>query len=221
MLLVGLTGGIASGKTVVSNKLRDLGAYVIDADDISRDVMVPKSPCWNKLVETFGNEILNKDYNIDRKILASLVFDDPQKRKCLNDIVHPEIKKRINLELARLKAELPDAIVIIEAALLVETGIYREYDKLIVVYAGKKLQEERMNKRDGITRDEARKRIAAQWPMVSKMNVADYLIQNESSLERLSKDTERVFASLRSLSDVKNLQDGDPGEIKEKHTKNT
>ena len=209
MLLVGLTGGIASGKTVVSNRLRDLGAHVIDADDISKTVMVPQTQCWKKLVEYFGKQILKKDSSIDRKILASVIFDDPVKRKCLNDIVHPEISKMINLHVKRINAEWPDAIIIIEAALLVETGTYKEYEKLIVVYSREELQEERMVKRDGITSGEARKRIDAQWPIVKKMKVADYLIQNEGSLEQLSRDTERVFASLRTLSDLKNIQKGD------------
>jgi dephospho-CoA kinase len=221
MLLVGLTGGIASGKTVVSNNLRDLGAHVIDADDISRAVMVPETKCWKKLVENFGDTILKKDSSIDRKILASLIFDDPQKRKCLNDIVHPEITKRINQKVALINAEHSDAIVIIEAALLVETGAYKKYEKLIVVYAKEDLQEERIINRDGITRGEARKRIEAQWPMAKKMKVADYLIQNEGSLELLCRDTERVFARLRSLSDLKNPQQGDSDKIKEKHTNNT
>lgn len=221
MLLVGLTGGIASGKTVVSNNLRDLGAHVIDADDISRAVMVPRTKCWKKLVENFGDTILKKDSTIDRKSLASLIFDDPQKRKCLNDIVHPEITKRINRKVALINAEHSDAIVIIEAALLVETGTYKKYDKLIVVYANEDLQEERIINRDGINRDEARKRIEAQWPMAKKMEVADYLIKNEGSLELLCRDTEGVFASLRSLSDLKNPQKGDSDKIKEKHTKNT
>lgn len=221
MLLVGLTGGIASGKTVVSNKLRDLGAHVIDADDISRVVMVPQTPCWKKIVENFGENILKKDSSIDRKILASVIFDDPQKRKCLNDIVHPEIAQRINLQVARINSDRPDAIIIIEAALLVETGAYKKYEKLIVVYASDELQEDRMIERDGITRGEARKRIDAQWPIVTKMKMADYLIQNEGSLELLYRDTERVFASLRSFSDLKNIQKKEPGKIKEKHTKNT
>ncbi len=209
MLLVGLTGGIASGKTVVSNRLRDLGAHVIDADDISKAVMVPHTECWKKLVESFGKQILKKDSSIDRKILASVIFDDPVKRKHLNTIVHPEITKMINLQVKRIKAECPDAIIIIEAALLIETGTYKEYEKLIVVYSREELQEERMITRDGITRAEARKRIDAQWPIVKKMKVADYLIQNEGSLEQLSKDTDRLFVSLRTLSDLKSIQKGD------------
>ena len=95
MLLVGLTGGIASGKTIVSNTLRDLGSHVIDADDISRVVMVPQTQCWKKLVECFGANIVKSDSSIDRKVLASIIFDDPHKRKCLNEIVHPEIAQRI------------------------------------------------------------------------------------------------------------------------------
>jgi dephospho-CoA kinase len=185
MLRVGLTGGIGSGKSVVAKKLLDLGAYIIDADKISRAVMRPETDCWKKIVAVFGKEILQSDSTIDRKKLASIVYDDPSKRKTLNHIVHPAIKQKIEEELETISTESPDAVVIIEAALLVETGAYREYDMLIVVHAPVELQTERMIKRDGITREEALKRIDAQWPIEKKIEAADYTICNEGSLETL------------------------------------
>ena len=193
MLRVGLTGGIASGKSVVSKMLHDLGAYVIDADKISRVVMRPETECWKKIVAAFGKGILQSDSSIDRKKLASIVYDNPEKRETLNHIVHPAIKQEIEDKLEMISSDSPSAIVIIEAALLVETRAYKEYDKLIVVYAPVELQIERMIKRDGISREEARKRIDAQWPINKKIEVADYPIRNAGSLDTLYRETTKVF----------------------------
>jgi dephospho-CoA kinase len=204
MLRVGLTGGIASGKSVVSNKLVDLGAYVIDADKISRVVMQPETECFKKIVAAFGGGILGNDTSIDRKKLASIVYDDPTKRNLLNQIVHPAINEKIEAQIEKIRRESPDALVIIEAALLVETGVYKEYDKLIVVHAPVELQITRMINRDGMTRDEARKRIDAQWPIDKKIGFADYLIRNEGSLDTLYRDTTQVFSSLLSIAKKKN-----------------
>lgn len=206
MLLVGLTGGIASGKTLVSKKLLTLGAFVIDADEISREAMVPRTDCWNKIVKAFGKEILCTDSTIDRKKLAQLVFADAQKRNCLNRIAHPEIMQRIAVRLAAIKEEAPDTIAIVDAALLVETGAYKNYDKLIVVYAPEEIQEKRLIERDGMNREEARRRINAQGPINEKLKVADYVIRNEGTLNMLYKTTENVFSSLRTISDAHNRQ---------------
>ena len=200
MLLVGLTGGIASGKTLVSKKLLSLGAYVIDADEVSREVMVPKTQCWERLIATFGEDILNHDSTINRTKLAQLVFTDPQKRQSLNRIVHPEIMQKIDLRLSAIRKADPDAITIVDAALLVETGAYKQYDKLIVVCATPEIQEKRLIERDGITRNETRRRIEAQWPLDEKVKVADYIIRNEGPLSMLHKATEEVFSSLHNLA---------------------
>jgi dephospho-CoA kinase len=221
MLRVGLTGGIASGKSVVSKKLLDLGSFIIDADKISRVVMRPETECWKKIVAAFGTGVLQSDATIDRKKLASIVYDDPSKRKTLNHIVHPAIKLKIEEELERISTESPDGIVIIEAALLVETGAYREYDKLIVVHAPVELQIERMIRRDGITREEAQKRIDAQWPIEKKIKAADYPICNKGSLDALYSETAKVFSSLLSIVNEGNLRKEGSTETEEKQTKNT
>lgn len=221
MLRVGLTGGIASGKSMVSKKLSDLGAYVIDADKISKVVMRPETECWKKVVDAFGKRILQSDSSIDRKKLASIVYDDPDKRNTLNHIVHPAIKQHIEDELEKIGNESPDAVVIIEAALLVETGAYKGYDKLIVVHAPVEVQIERMIKRDGITREEARKRIDAQWPIDKKIAVADYPIRNEGSLDSLYRDTTEVFSSLLSIVNERDTRKGESRQTKEKQIKNT
>ena len=221
MLRVGLTGGIASGKSVVSKKLLDLGAYVIDADKISRVVMQPETGCWKKIVSAFGKGILSNDSSIDRKKLASIVYEYPAKRKTLNNIVHPAINKKIDQELEKIAADSLDALVIIEAALLVETGAYKEYDKLIVVHSPVELQIERMIQRDGMTREEALKRIDAQWPINKKIAVADYIIENKGSLAALYRDTKRVFSSLLSIVNQMEARNEGIRETKEKRIKKT
>ena len=133
MFVVGLTGGIASGKSVVSEILRKLGAQVIDADEISREVMVPHTKCWKEVVTSYGREILREDLTIDREKLANSVFNNTEQLDKLNRIVHPEIMKRIDERLREIRLKYPQAIVIVDAALLVETGAYKSYDKLIVV----------------------------------------------------------------------------------------
>ena len=199
MIRAGLTGGIATGKSTVSRKFAELGAHIIDADEISREVMVPHSACWKKVTAAFGRTILHEDATINRKKLASLVFTDPQKLIQLNHLVHPEILARIEEHLSLLEAKIPDAVAVVDAALLVETGAYKKFDKLIVVYASEEIQIARLVKRDGMSPQEARNRISAQLPMSEKLAVADYVINNESSLEVLYRQTEEVFSSLHAL----------------------
>ena len=196
MFIVGLTGGIASGKSETAKILKKLGARVIDADVISRDVMLPQTDCWQKVTAVFGKEILGEDLTIDRAELARIVFADPQKRLLLNSLVHPVIMHTIEEMLARIQTEEPDALVIIDAALLVETGIYKRCEKLVVICAAEDTQIKRLLERDGMSREEAQKRIAAQLPLGEKVNVADYLIANDGSLEALQTETMKVFQSL-------------------------
>jgi len=196
MFIAGLTGGIASGKSETAKILRKLGARVIDADAISRDVMVPQTDCWQKVTAVFGKEILGADLTIDRAKLARIVFADPQKRLLLNNLVHPVIMHTIEEMLARIQTEEPDALVIIDAALLVETGIYKRCEKLVVICAPEDTQIKRLLERDGMSREEAQMRIAAQLPLGEKVKVADYLITNDGSLEALQSETIKVFQSL-------------------------
>ncbi len=196
MLVVGLTGGIAGGKTVVSKMLSDLGTRVIDADEISREVMSPHTKCWDEVIASYGNELLLEDLTIDRKKLAVFVFRDPKRLAKLNKIVHPYIMKRIEEMLDTIKEEDPQSIVIVDAALLVETGLYKYYDKLIVVYATKETQLKRLMNRDGMSQEEAQSRIDLQLPLSEKMKVADYIINNEGSLSKTRDEVEKVFKAL-------------------------
>jgi dephospho-CoA kinase len=203
MFVVGLTGGIASGKSVVSEILRKLGAQVIDADEISREVMVPHTKCWKEVVTSYGSEILREDLTIDREKLANSVFNNTEQLDKLNRIVHPEIMKRIDERLKEIRLKYPQAIVIVDAALLVETGAYKSYDKLIVVYVSEETQLKRLINRDGMSREEAKNRIILQLPLSEKVKVADYIIENEGSLVRTRENAEKVFKELSSLTSTR------------------
>lgn len=205
MFVVGLTGGIASGKSEVAKIFQKLGARVIDADRISRAVMRPQTECWQQITAVFGKEILKDDLTIDREKLAGIVFSDQQKRLQLNSLVHPAIIDQIEGLLARIGKAEPEALVIIDAALLVETGIYRRCDKLVVLCAAEETQITRLVARDGMPREDAQKRIDAQLPLGEKVKVADYLIKNDGTLETLQADALRVFQSLLSCQSPKTL----------------
>ncbi|HXX33475.1 MAG TPA: dephospho-CoA kinase, partial [Thermodesulfobacteriota bacterium] len=134
MLIIGLTGGVASGKSTVSNVLKEEGAHLIDADRIARELVRPHTPAWHELIKLFGEEILEEDGSIHRKKLAALVFSHPEKRGLLNQLLHPRIREEMQRRMKEIGQRDPEAIVVIDAALLVETGAYREVDRLIVVY---------------------------------------------------------------------------------------
>ena len=196
MFVVGLTGGIASGKSVVSNMLRDLGAGIIDADEISREVMIPHTKCWEEVIASYGSELLLEDLTIDRKKLAISVFKDSKKIKKLNRIVHPYIMQRIEEMIDEIRDKDPQALVIVDAALLVETGVYKHYDKLIVVYVSKETQLKRLIIRDAMSQEEAESRIELQSPLTEKLKVADYIIENEGSLSKTREEVEKVYKAL-------------------------
>ncbi len=202
MLIVGLTGGIASGKTTIARMLKKMGARVIDADVISREVVAPHTHCWKRIVKQFGEAILSKDRTIDRKKLASQIFSDPEKRLILNRILHPCIKKRIKEMIAHIGKAEPDALIIIDAALLVETGMYRDYDKLVVVAADEDVQVARLVRRNRLSLKEARSRLRAQFPLESKKKVADYVINNQDSLEHTRSQTRALVQQLCSARTV-------------------
>ena len=204
MLIVGLTGGVASGKSTISNILREEGAYLIDADQIARDLVRPYTPTWHELIKTFGEEILQPDGSIHRKKLAAIVFSNPEKRSLLNRILHPRIKEETQRRLKEIGQKDPEAVVVIDAALLVETGDYREMDRVIVVYSTQAQQIERLRERDRASEEEALRIVSAQMPLGEKLKVADFVIRNEGSLEETRQKTQEVFQELRRLALQKN-----------------
>ena len=197
MLLVGLTGGIATGKSLVSEILRGLGAYIIDADKIAREVVEPQKPAWLEIVEFFGKDIINKDRTINRKRLGEIVFNDPLKKRKLEEIVHPRVIEEENRMLKEYLNIKPDGIVIIDAALLIEAGSHKRVDKLIVVYADKETQTKRLMERDGLSRTDAEKKIASQLPLDKKVKMADFVIDNSKGIEETQRQTIDIFNKLR------------------------
>jgi len=200
MLVVGLTGGVASGKTTVSEILQEEGAYLIDADMIARQLVEPHSATWYEIRKAFGDDILDENGSLRRKKLAARVFSDPDERKILNQILHPQIRREIQNRLKEIAEKDPRAIVIVDAALLVETGDYREMDKVIVIASSPQEQIERLKQRDGMEEEQARNVLASQMPLEEKRKVADFIICNEGSLEETRKRTREVFRELKKIA---------------------
>jgi len=200
MLIVGLTGGVASGKTAVSEVLKEEGAYIIDADQIARELVQPHGPAWNELVRTFGREILQGDGSIDRKKLADRVFVDPNQRKLLNQILHPLITGEMDRMAREIGQKNPEAIVVIDAPLLIEVGYHRRVDKLMVVTSTQAEQIERLKVRDGINSEEALRVLSSQMPVEEKVKLADFVIRNEGSLAEVRERAKEVFRELKKIA---------------------
>ena len=198
MFLVGLTGGIASGKSVVADRLVHHGAELIDADQVARDVVVPGQPAYMEIVEHFGPEVLDEDGFIDRQELGRLVFADPAQRAVLNAITHPRIMEEIASELELLATT--DGVVVIDVPLLVEMGAKRDYDAIVVVAASPPVQIERLVRHRGMSPDEARQRIEAQAPLEQKLAVATHVIWNEQDLEAVRRKADELHATLGELA---------------------
>ena len=196
MLLVGLTGGIAAGKSLVSEILRGLGAYIIDADKIARQVVEPEKPAWLEIVKFFGRDIINKDKTINRKRLGEIIFNDPVKKRKLEEIVHPKVIEEENRLVKEYGRKNPNGIVIIDAALLIEAGSHKRVDKLIVVYADKETQFKRLSERDRLSRADAEKRTASQLPLDKKVKMADFVIDNSKGIEETRRQTIDIFNKL-------------------------
>jgi dephospho-CoA kinase len=200
MLIVGLTGGVASGKTTVSKILSEEGAYLIDADLIARELVQPHTPTWSELIRVFGKKILYRDESIHRKKLAAIVFSDPQERNLLNQIILPRIKEEMERRVKEIGQKDPGAIVVIDAALLVELGDHREMDKVIVVTSTERQQIERLKEREGASEEEVRKILSSQMALEEKLKVADFVIRNEGSLEEMRRMAKEVFQELKRIA---------------------
>lgn len=199
MLKVGLTGSIAVGKSFVCNVFRELGCYVIDADQTSRDVVEPNTPGLAQIVEEFGSNVLNDDGTLDRKKLGAIIFGDEAKRQLLNSIVHPLIKQRQNEWLTEIEKKDPDAIAIVDAALMIESGGYKRFDKLIVVWCDPDIQLQRLLKRDGMSLDDAKARISSQMPQDEKRSYADLEIDTSGTMEQTRERTLAIYTRLKDI----------------------
>jgi dephospho-CoA kinase len=200
MLRVGLTGGLASGKSFVGHALEDLGCLLIQADDLGRQVEEPGGEAYDDVVREFGRDILNDDGSLNRRKLAAVVFHDPERLKALNALVHPHVRaRRLKIEEEYARAH-PHGIAVTEAAILIETGSYREYDRLVVAICPAWMQVERAMVRDHLTREEVLDRIERQMPLDQKVKFADYVIDTSGPKEETLAQTRAVYESLRSLT---------------------
>ncbi len=198
MLLVGLTGGIGSGKSEVSRRLADLGAVVVDADVIAREVVEPGTPGLDRVVAAFGAEVLAADGHLDRDRLAARVFGDAEALARLNAIVHPLVRARTAELVARAAAADPHAVVVNDVPLLVESGLATtgHYNAIVVVAAQPATQRRRLVEQRGMSPADADARIAAQAPLADKLAVADYVIHNDGDLSALDPQVRQVWADL-------------------------
>jgi dephospho-CoA kinase len=199
MLRVGLTGSIGVGKSFVGSVFVELGCRLLDADATAREVVLPGTAGLAAVVEEFGNEVLQPDGTLDRKQLGAVVFGDEQKRQRLNAILHPRIIERQDEILRQWEREEPDGIGIVDAALMIESGGYKRFDKLIVVHCRPEAQLERLILRDALSRDEAQKRIDSQMPQEEKQRYADYLIDTSDGFELTRERTKAVYDQLNTL----------------------
>ena len=200
MLKVGLTGSIAVGKSFVLGVLKELGCHVLDADEVAREVVRPGTAGLQAVVEAFGKEVLGSDCTLDRSMLGAIVFADADKRKQLNSILHPFIITAQDEELRQLEREDPQGIAVVDAALMIESGAYKRFDKLIVVHCDPEIQLQRLMKRDKLSREDAERRINSQMPQEEKKRYADFLIDTSGSFESTRQQVEDVFRQLKELS---------------------
>jgi dephospho-CoA kinase len=196
LLVAGLTGGIASGKSTVCRMMRQAGALIIDADLLAREVVAPELPAWREICDLFGSRILAPDKSIDRAALGRLVFADEVLRRRLEAIIHPRVKKRMDEEVERIGRQFPQAVVVEDVPLLLESGMEEGLREIILVYVPKAVQLQRLMLRDGLDPDQARSRINAQAPIEEKRRKATIVIDNSGSLSDTRRQTLAVYKQL-------------------------
>jgi dephospho-CoA kinase len=202
MLKVGLTGGLACGKTFVGQTLAELGCHLIQADQLGHQVLFPAGEAYKDVVREFGSGILNEDGTIDRKRLAAQVFGKPERLAALNALVHPPVFRRERELIGQFAQSDPHGIVVVEAAILIETGTYTDYDRIILVECEEQQQIERAVKRDHADRAEVLARLSRQMPLAEKRKFAHYLIDTSGSKEDTLRRVREVYGALRRIEEV-------------------
>ncbi|GAB1535940.1 dephospho-CoA kinase [Geovibrio sp. ADMFC3] len=192
-MYLGLTGNIAGGKSTAAKMFERLGCYTIDTDILSRRVMAKEGLAYPFVVDSFGVDVLDKEGNIDRAVLRKVVFNDDSARKRLEEIVHPAILKTESRLVGEIKGKDDKAIILTQAALCVETGVYTRFDGLIVVYCEPEEQLKRLMLRDNISKEDAEKIIRTQMPIDEKVKYADFIVNNSGTPEETEKDVKRVY----------------------------
>ncbi len=201
MKVIGLTGGIASGKSTAARILQSLGAVTIDSDQIARRIVEPGKPAWKDIVEYFGPEILNKDSSLNRIKLGLHVFSDPGELQKLNNITHPRIMEAIREELQRIKGQSPQAVVVLEVPLLYETKMDSLCDTVWVVWVDRDTQIERLMARDRISREEAVRRIESQLSLDEKAQRADLIIDNSGDGRNMQEELRQHYCMMNSYNE--------------------
>jgi len=194
--VIGLTGGIATGKSTVCAILKKAGAVIIDADRIARQVVKKGRPAYREIVENFGDSILLPDGEINRSVLGNIIFTEPQRKQLLNRIVHPHVRREMDRRLNALKNSSPDTIVVLDIPLLFEAGFHKDVDTVVVVYAPEQTQIERLMKRDNISKTDAVARVQSQMPIEEKKDRATIVIDNSGTIEDTRKQTLEILKIL-------------------------
>lgn len=196
--VLGLTGGIATGKSLVAGFFREMGAAVVDADELAHQVTAPGEPALEEIRQVFGPGVFTPEGELDRRALGRLVFTDPAKRRELEGIVHPRVRQRLEEAVARLKAA-GAPLIVLEIPLLFETGepLLRLIDRVVVVTAPEAVQLQRLQARNGLSEAEARARMAAQMPLAEKVKRADYVVDNGGTPEETRRQVEQIWEAMR------------------------
>jgi len=197
MVVAGLTGGIATGKSTVTALFASFGAAIIDADRIAREVVARGSPAWKKIMEHFGTGVLRPDSELDRERLGSLIFSDTAQKDVLNRIVHPEVFRKMDRRIRELREENRAEVVICDVPLLIETGMHIGFDEVVLVYVPEPLQIRRLMDRDGISRDEAVRKVRAQMSIEEKRAYATIVVDNSASQEETAGNALRAYEYLQ------------------------
>jgi dephospho-CoA kinase len=199
MLKVGLTGGLACGKSFVGEDLARLGCLVIQADELGHQVLEPSGEAYEGVVREFGSEILSEGGTIDRRALAARVFDSPARLERLNALVHPPVVRREEELVGQFAAQNPRGIAVVEAAILIETGSYHRFDRIILVTCREEQQVERAMRRSGSVETDVRARLSRQMPIEEKRKFADFVIDTSGEKESTVRQTRAVYEALRSI----------------------
>ena len=200
MILVGLTGGLATGKSTVARMFQDCGAMLIDADLLARLVVEPDKPAWREIVRAFGKQILRPDRTLDRAALATIVFQNRTKLRQLGAIIHPRVAREQSRLTREIAKKHPHAVILYDAPVLIEAGAHKRMDRVIVVTADRETQIARLQYRNHLTRIEALRRIRAQTPLARKIKLADFVVTGTLPSEQLRREVARIYTELRRIA---------------------